>query len=227
MSQALRFTGERAPGRVAWCLLAALAAGCGRGPQPAALAPQADTTRERLAADSARRDSLAALARRDSLARADSIARLALERARADSVRAQVLRDDDAGGTATTEVPSGLDPSRAAVVAEPIHFDFDKADLTQESVSKLEAKLAVLRSAPRLELLIEGHCDERGSDEYNLALGNRRAAAARRYLVDHGVAEGRLAIVSYGEERPADPGHSEEAWAKNRRAEFVVTRGGR
>jgi peptidoglycan-associated lipoprotein len=73
---------------------------------------------------------------------------------------------------------------------------------------------------------ISGHADERGSDEYNLALGNRRAAAAKRYLTGKGVADGRLEVVSYGEERPANPGHDEGSWAENRRDEFEVTGGG-
>jgi peptidoglycan-associated lipoprotein len=181
-----------------------------------------------MAADSvaaARRDSAAALARRDSLAREaarrDSVARVERERARADSVRAQIQRDLAAPVSATPL------PVEDGSLAEPIHFDYDRADLTGEALRRLDAKLALLRANPRLEVLIEGHCDERGSDEYNLALGNRRAAAARQYLVQHGVSEHRLAMTSFGEERPADPGHTEEAWARNRRAEFRVVGGRR
>jgi peptidoglycan-associated lipoprotein len=192
----------------------------------------ADSLRVLRAADSiaaARRDSAAALARRDSVAaraREDSLARIERERARADSVRAQVLRGD-ADSSAADTVPSGLEAARAGALARPIYFDFDRADLTGESVQRLDEKLAILRGASELELEIAGHCDERGSDEYNLALGNRRAAAAKRYLIEHGITAARIGIVSYGEERPADPGHTEEAWAMNRRAELVVTRGAR
>ena len=73
-----------------------------------------------------------------------------------------------------------------------------------------------------LKVRIEGHCDERGSDEYNLALGERRAKAAMNYLVTLGIADKRLSVISYGKEKPVDPGHDEAAWAKNRRAEFVI-----
>ena len=122
-------------------------------------------------------------------------------------------------------MPSGLEAARSAALAEPVHFELDRSDLTAEAQRRLDGKLAILRASPRLEIQIEGHCDDRGSDEYNLALGNRRAAAVKRYLVEHGVADARIGIVSYGEERPADPGHTEEAWARNRRAEFRLTRG--
>jgi len=85
----------------------------------------------------------------------------------------------------------------------------------------------VLAAHPRLEIRITGNCDERGSTEYNLALGERRAASAKRYLLAHGVAAARVEIVSYGKEHPLDPGHDEGAWAKNRRDDFVVTKGAR
>ncbi|MDP3773330.1 MAG: peptidoglycan-associated lipoprotein Pal [Gemmatimonadales bacterium] len=222
--------------RVFFAAAAFVASACGGGqpPTPAPTPqPAADSVRARQAADSmaatSRRDSALAVARRDSAvarARADSVARVERERARADSVRAQVLRDG-ADPSAAGPVPSGLDPVRGAALSRAIHFDLDRADLTPEATQLLEEKLAILRANPRLEIQIEGHCDERGPDEYNLALGNRRAAAAKRYIVEHGIADARIAIISYGEERPADPGHTEEAWAMNRRAEFVVTRGGR
>jgi len=214
------------------CAAAVLGAACSRNPRPVTPAPAAaDSAAARQRADSlvaaARRDSLAAVARRDSLARAqavaDSLARAMAERARADSVRAQVLRAPDS--SAATLVESGLEAARAAALAEPVYFELDRWDVTAEAQRRLDGKLAVLRASPRLEIQIEGHCDERGSDEYNLALGNRRAAAVKRYLVEHGVADARIGIVSYGEERPADPGHTEEAWTRNRRAEFRVTRG--
>jgi peptidoglycan-associated lipoprotein len=220
-----------------WIGVGALAlaiAACSRNPRPVAPAPAAaDSAAARLRADSlaaaARRDSLAALARRDSLARAqsvaDSLARAMAERARADSVRAQVLREPDTA--AATLTPSGLDQARTATLAEPVYFELDRSDLAAEAQRRLDGKLAILRASPRLAIQIEGHCDERGPDEYNLALGNRRAAAVKRYLVEHGIDEARVSIISYGEERPADPGHTEESWARNRRAEFRVTRGGR
>jgi peptidoglycan-associated lipoprotein len=110
-------------------------------------------------------------------------------------------------------------------LGELIHFDFDKADIRASDQSILDQKAAILGANSAVRLRVAGHCDERGSDEYNLALGNRRAAAAKRYLTGKGVADGRLEVVSYGKERPLDPGHSEDAWAKNRRDEFEVTAG--
>lgn len=111
-------------------------------------------------------------------------------------------------------------------LADLIHFDFDKADIRASDQGILDRKAAILAANSSVRLRIAGHCDERGSDEYNLALGNRRAASAKRYLTGKGVNDGRLDVVSYGKERPLDPGHSEDAWAKNRRDEFEVTAGG-
>jgi peptidoglycan-associated lipoprotein len=111
-------------------------------------------------------------------------------------------------------------------LADLIHFDFDKADIRASDQGILDRKAAILGANSTVRLRIAGHCDERGSDEYNLALGNRRAASAKRYLTGKGVDDGRLEVVSYGKERPLDPGHSEDSWAKNRRDEFEVTAGG-
>ncbi|HEX5386145.1 MAG TPA: peptidoglycan-associated lipoprotein Pal [Gemmatimonadales bacterium] len=113
-----------------------------------------------------------------------------------------------------------------ADVTSTINFDFDKADIRPADQSNLDRKAAILAANPGLTLRIAGNADERGSDEYNLALGNRRAAAAKRYLTSKGVDGARLDVVSYGEERPLDPGHTEDAWAKNRRDDFEVTAGG-
>ncbi len=110
-------------------------------------------------------------------------------------------------------------------LADLIHFDFDKADVRTSDQGILDRKAAILGANTAVRLRIAGHCDERGSDEYNLALGNRRAASAKRYLTGKGVDEGRLDVVSYGKERPLDQGHSEDAWAKNRRDEFEITAG--
>jgi len=103
-----------------------------------------------------------------------------------------------------------------------IYFDFDSYVLTGEARSTLQKNAALLKTAPALQVRVEGHCDERGSDDYNLALGERRAQATVDYLVSLGVSPGQLSTISYGEMRPLDPGHSESAWAKNRRAEFVA-----
>jgi peptidoglycan-associated lipoprotein len=111
-------------------------------------------------------------------------------------------------------------------LVDMIHFDFDKSDVRPNDAQILDRKAAILAANSPVRVRIAGHCDERGSDEYNLALGNRRAASAKRYLTGKGIDEGRLDVVSYGKERPLDPGHNEDAWAKNRRDEFEVTAGG-
>ena len=112
----------------------------------------------------------------------------------------------------------------AAKGLETIHFDFDQYVLTDDSKSILVNNAGLLRSAPAVKILIEGHCDERGSDEYNLALGEKRALATKNYLVSLGVGAERMSVISYGEEMPFDSAHNKAAWAKNRRANFKVKR---
>jgi peptidoglycan-associated lipoprotein len=104
-----------------------------------------------------------------------------------------------------------------------VYFGYDTAELSAEARAALDANAAVLKKYPAWTVTIEGHCDERGTAEYNLALGERRAAAAQSYLVALGVPTSRVKTVSYGKEFPFDPGHDEAAWAKNRRAHFVIT----
>jgi peptidoglycan-associated lipoprotein len=106
---------------------------------------------------------------------------------------------------------------------QPVFYGLDQADVDEEDQRVLEANAEILKKYPTWVITIEGHADERGSAEYNLALGERRALAARNYLVSLGIPADRLRTVSYGKEFPFDPGHTEEAWAKNRRAHFVVT----
>jgi peptidoglycan-associated lipoprotein len=108
--------------------------------------------------------------------------------------------------------------------AQKIFFDFDKSDLKPEAQATLKKKAAWLRDHAAYAVRIEGHCDERGTAEYNLALGERRASAAKKFLTALGVEEHRMSCISYGEEKPADPGHNEEAWAKNRRDEFSLVK---
>ena len=105
----------------------------------------------------------------------------------------------------------------------PVFFDLDSAELSDAGRAVVVKNAALLRNYPTWTIVVEGHCDERGSAEYNLALGERRAAAAMAYLVSIGIAADRVRAVSYGKEFPFDPGHDEEAWAKNRRAHFVIT----
>jgi len=103
-----------------------------------------------------------------------------------------------------------------------IFFDFDKSDIRPDARPVLAKMAAYIKTHPELDIVIEGNCDERGTEEYNMALGERRALSTRRYLIALGVASGRMATVSYGEERPIDPGHNETAWAKNRNCQFKI-----
>jgi len=103
-----------------------------------------------------------------------------------------------------------------------IYFDFDSYKLSESSRSELVKNADLIKKDSVEKVRIEGNCDERGSDEYNLALGEKRAKAAMQYLVTLGIPTDRLSIISYGKEKPADPGHDEAAWSKNRRDEFVV-----
>ena len=113
-----------------------------------------------------------------------------------------------------------------ATLAQTIYFDFDKDDIRDDQRTALDAKVPLLTANPAVRIRVAGHTDSRGSDEYNLALGQRRSASAKRYLVSRGISEGRIETVSFGEERPASMGENEEAWAKNRRDEFEIIGGG-
>lgn len=103
-----------------------------------------------------------------------------------------------------------------------IYFDFDRSELKEDAQLALKNKAMWLSKNTDYNVRIEGHCDERGTNEYNLALGERRAKAAKDFMVSLGIAEDRIRTISYGEERPADPGHNEVAWARNRRDEFKL-----
>jgi peptidoglycan-associated lipoprotein len=105
----------------------------------------------------------------------------------------------------------------------PLFFELDSSDVSSDGQQVLQANAAVLKKYPTMQITIEGHCDERGTAEYNLALGERRALAAKNYLVSLGIAADKVKTVSYGKEFPFDPGHDDSAWKKNRRAHFVIT----
>jgi len=155
---------------------------------------------------------------RDSIARAQAARDAALARQRAydDSVR----RANEAAAAAGEH--TGLRNTVTAV----IHFDFDKSELRDDARATLDAKIPVLMANPDVTIRVAGHTDERGSVEYNIALGQRRAASAKRYLTERGVAASRVETVSFGEGRPVSDGHDESAWAQNRRDEFEITAGG-
>jgi peptidoglycan-associated lipoprotein len=154
--------------------------------------------------------------RADSIARAEREAR---EREEAERRRQQQIADSLAAlGQRTASVRT--------LLATMVHFDYDKAIIRGGDAAVLDQKVAILQANPGLRIRISGHCDERGSEEYNLALGNRRATAAKQYLVSHGIDPSRIETVSYGEERPIAQGHDEESWAQNRRDEFEILAGG-
>ena len=138
----------------------------------------------------------------------------------AEEARAKAAAAEEARRTAAM-----LSSVRAELV-KTIYFDYDKDEIREDQRIALDAKVPILTANPSVRIRIAGHTDSRGSDEYNLALGQRRSAAAKRYLVSRGVPEGRIEVVSFGEERPAAQGDSEESWAKNRRDEFEIISGG-
>lgn len=106
---------------------------------------------------------------------------------------------------------------------EPVFYDLDSTELSQTAQQALQENAQILRKYATWQITIEGHCDERGTPEYNLALGERRAITARDYLVSLGIPAARVKTVSYGKEFPFDPGHNDAAWSRNRRAHFVIT----
>jgi len=133
----------------------------------------------------------------------------------------------DVDKTGTKEIPTarriGEKPPNFDEKVQTIYFDFDKSNIRADQTANLEGNASYLKDFADLKICIEGHCDERGTNEYNFALGQRRASSVREFLISRGVAADRLSVVSKGEEEPADPGHNEAAWAKNRRALFLVT----
>jgi peptidoglycan-associated lipoprotein len=189
------------------------AAACGKkaaAPPPAPVA-NTDSIEAARRRQQAMQDSIAReQARRDSAARAMAEADRLRRQREADSLAA-IARDNDAV---------------KAMLARAVHFDFDKSNIRPgEDTEILDEKLRVLQANPGLTIEIVGNADERGSDEYNLALGNRRAVSAKQYVTTRGIDAGRISTRSAGEEQPVDPGHNEDAWAKNRRDEFSATGG--
>ena len=126
------------------------------------------------------------------------------------------------GNTAMLDTFDGMIKDPAALAANTIHFAFDSAAIKKSEHSNLETVASALKGNATDKLLIEGNCDERGTEEYNRALGERRALAAREALAKHGVSPDRIRTISYGKDKPADPGHDEAAWGKTRRDDFVL-----
>jgi peptidoglycan-associated lipoprotein len=186
-----------------------VAAACGGG-QPEDVTPAVDSA-----------------AIRDSIRRADSLA--AVEAARRDSIERsrmeeqRIRREREEAARREREITVAV----VAMLAEHVNFDFDKSNIRPgQDTEMLETKLGIMQANPALQVLIVGHCDERGSDEYNMALGMRRALSAKKWLTDRGIDEGRITVRSMGEEQPVDARSNEDAWAKNRRDEFAVAGGG-
>ena len=148
---------------------------------------------------------------------ADSSARM---RAREDSIR----RANEAAARREAD-RRALETHRNALLAK-VYFEFDSDDLSAQGRSTLDAKVAAMQALPNIRIRVVGHCDSRGSDEYNLALGQRRALTAKRYLTDRGIEPSRIDVRSMGEEMPEVEGENESAWAQNRRDEFEITSGG-
>ncbi|MGY8798699.1 MAG: OmpA family protein [Longimicrobiales bacterium] len=179
-------------------LAATLAVGACKGdPPPMPEPPTAD------------QDSLQAY--RDSVANAERMAR---EAAAAEAAAAAAAAAERAAAAAAR-----------TTLMEQVLFDYDESAIRMDQQSLLRQKVAILRASPQVQIRIAGHADERGSTEYNLALGTSRAAAIRDYLTDSGLPASRFSIVSYGEERPSNRSSSEMAWSQNRRAEFEITAG--
>lgn len=150
--------------------------------------------------------------------RADSLAALqAAEQARQDSIRRAQAEAEAARRRAVAEARTTLE--------QMVFFDFDKSDIRPDAADVLRRKADILRASPQVQVRIEGYADERGSTEYNLALGERRAEAVRDFLTGFGLPASRFAVFSYGEERPLVDEHNEDAWARNRRDQFVITAG--
>lgn len=137
------------------------------------------------------------------------------------------------GGETTPTNPSGFAQSGLETIegmiadtnhfaGQTVYFEFDSAVVRTAQQGRCNAVADDLKAKPETKLMIDGHCDERGTEEYNRALGERRALAVREYLIKYGIAPERVFTRSYGEDRPADTGHTEDAWSKNRRAEFIL-----
>src|SRR5687768_10965826 len=137
------------------------------------------------------------------------------------------VRRDDVNtrpiGDELTEARPNSTQNREALAAHTVYFDFDRSAIRQSEQSKLDAVATYLKNTANVQLLVEGHCDERGTEEYNRSLGERRAISAREYLLQkHGLSSERVTTASFGEDRPASLERTEEGYARNRRAEFVI-----
>jgi len=151
------------------------------------------------------------------------LARLKEEEARIREEEAKLARKGELEKSLVAKKEQGIEGEVfESKLLKDIRFDYDKYDIRRVDEEILRENAAFLKKNPKMKIQIEGHCDERGTVEYNLALGERRANNTKRYLVSLGITSDRISTISFGKERPLDPGHNEEAWAKNRRAHIVV-----
>jgi peptidoglycan-associated lipoprotein len=194
-------------------------AGCHSAPPPESPAPQ--PTEAEIALHRHMQDSLDVVSRAtaDSIERARQVA--LADQARADSIEKATLATAREAADEAAEKSNELRSELGVMV----HFDVAQARLQSEGLAALDRKVAILNANPSVRLLITGACDERGSDRYNMALGQRRAVAVRRYLIDKGIDATRLDKASSGEKSPIDSGSDQAAWARNRRAEFSIVSG--
>ncbi|MGZ3647666.1 MAG: peptidoglycan-associated lipoprotein Pal [Syntrophales bacterium] len=189
------------------CLSMMVMTGCAK---KSAVKDQTVSAEDKAAADRAA-EQAKAKAEADAKARADEEARLAAEQKAKEEAEAKVAPRAEGA------------PVKEEMTSKDVLFDFDKFSLKPESRDILKQLAKWLSNNKNTRVLIEGNCDERGTTEYNLALGERRAKEAMKYLIELGIDGKRIKTISYGKERPLDPGHTEEAWANNRRDHFVVT----
>ena len=150
-----------------------------------------------------------------------------LSQAGKDAKEAERIREEELKKEFEKSLVAKKTPGIEGVVLEStmlkdIHFDFDKFSILPREAEILKENSALLKKYPGMKFQIEGHCDERGTGEYNLALGERRANSAKKYLISLGIEPSRITTISYGEERPFDQAHNEDAWTKNRRAHFII-----
>ncbi len=156
----------------------------------------------------------------ESAAAADREKKLQEENLREQALREQALREKAQQEEASRKETAAREAAATAKL-EPVYFAFDQWSIQDDQKELMVKNSDWLKSHPRVNVRAEGHCDERGTSEYNLALGQKRAEAAKAFLEGLGISGKRISAVSYGKERPLDPGHNESAWAKNRRVDFV------
>jgi len=196
---------------------------------------RAEEEKQRKAAEDAR-------IKRDELKRAEAAAKAEEERKKAEEERKKAeeerkkaeeerkkaeegARKEFEASLQQKKEPAGIQGAgevRDSSLLKDVHFDFDKYDIRPADADIMKENASILMKNPNLKIQVEGHCDERGTVEYNLALGERRANSVRKYLVSLGVPADRLSVISYGKEMPLDPGHNEAAWAMNRRAHLTI-----